>query len=211
VSRRSDEIFGRIAHRYDLLNTVLSLGQEQKWRRRGIAHLPPGRVLDLGGGTGAANPEFKGRLVVALDPVAAMLGRNAALCRVVAVGERLPFADDTFAGVFSAFVFRNLSSIEETVAEVARVLQPGGRLVVVDLARPLGKGRAVVHRVGTAITLPLAGLAAGAAGEYWYLHRSLDSLPPPEQLFSDLTLPLATLWRMGPLGFVYGAVLTKPL
>lgn len=211
MTRRSDEIFGRIAHRYDLLNTVLSLGQEQEWRRRGIAHLPPGRVLDLGGGTGAANPEFKGRPLVAVDPVVAMLRRNPALWRVVAVGERLPFANQSFAGVFSAFVVRNLSSIEETVREVARVLQPGGRLVVVDLTRPLGKVAALFHRVGTAVVLPVAGLAAGAPREYWYLHRSLDSLPPPEELFSNLALPLTTLWRMGPLGFVYGAVLTKPL
>ena len=59
-------VFRHIARRYDRLNSVLSLGQEQKWRRTAIAHLPPGRVLDLGAGTGAANPAFGDREIVAL-------------------------------------------------------------------------------------------------------------------------------------------------
>ncbi|HSG78366.1 MAG TPA: class I SAM-dependent methyltransferase, partial [Acidimicrobiia bacterium] len=64
---RGREVFSRIAHRYDTLNTILSLGRDGAWRRRAIAYLPEGRVLDLGAGTGAANPEFGAREVVALD------------------------------------------------------------------------------------------------------------------------------------------------
>jgi len=56
----------------------------------------------------------------------------------------------------------------------------------------------------------LAGLAVGAPGEYWYLHRSLDKLAPPETLLAGNPLRLEKVWRMGPLGFVYGAVLRKP-
>jgi hypothetical protein len=58
--------------------------------------------------------------------------------------------------------------------------------------------------------LPLAGLLARAPGEYWYLHRSLDKLPPPEILLGGGPLVLEKTWRMGPLGFVYGALLRKP-
>lgn len=209
MSRLSDRIFARIARRYDLLNRILSLGREQDWRRRGADHLPPGRVLDLGSGTGAALPVFEGRKVVALDPVRQMLELSSIRLRVVGVGERLPFADGSFDGVFSAFVFRNLTSVEETVSEIARVLRPGGVAVVVDLARPRHRWAAALHRMATAIVLPLAGLLARAPKEYWYLHRSLDKLAPPEELFASGPLRLEALWRMGPLGFVYGAVLRR--
>lgn len=205
----TDPIFAKIAARYDLLNTVMSFGQEQNWRRRGAAHLPPGRVLDLGAGTGAALPVLDGHEVVALDPVPQMLALNPTRPRVVGVGEALPFRDGTFDGVFSAYVFRNLTSVDETVAEVARVLRPGGHLVVVGLSRPPGERSAALHRAASSVFLPAAGSLVGAREEYVYLHESLDKLPPPEVLFADQPLALDTVWRMGPLGFVYGALLVK--
>lgn len=205
----TDPIFAKIAARYDLLNTVMSFGREQHWRRRGAAHLPPGRVLDLGAGTGAALPVLDGHEVVALDPVPQMLALNPTGPRVVGVGEALPFRDGAFDGVFSAYVFRNLTSVDETVAEVARVLRPGGHLVVVGLSRPPGERAAALHRAASSVFLPAAGSLIGARDEYAYLHQSLDKLPPPEELFADQPLALDTVWRMGPLGFVYGALLVK--
>lgn len=204
------EIFARIARRYDLLNRVLSLGREQAWRRSGAERLPPGRVLDLGAGTGAANEVFGGRTVVALDPVPEMLALNPARWRVVAVGEALPFADETFEGVFSAYVFRNLTSVPATLSEIARVLRRGGKAVVIGLGRPRGRVASALHRTGTALLLPIAGAVIGARDEYTYLHRSLDKLPPPEELFAGGPLLVEEIWRMGPLGFVYGAHLAKP-
>lgn len=208
MSEVSDPIFARIASRYDLINRILSLGQEKNWRARGIERLGAGRVLDLGSGTG--DTDFGGRDVVGLDPVIEMLALSSVSKRVVAVGERLPFRDASFGGVFSAFVFRNLSSVEETLAEIDRVLEPGERAVVVDLARPANPVLRVIHRIATAVVLPLVGLLfAGAPREYWYLHKSLDSLPPPESLFANSSLRPTDIWRMGPFGFVYGAELTK--
>lgn len=204
------EIFSRIARRYDLLNRILSLGQEQAWRRIGAAYLPLGRVLDLGAGTGAANPVLSAHRVVALDPVPEMLALDPQELRVVGAGEALPFDEATFDGVFSAYVFRNLDSVEQTLAEVRRVLRPGGVLVVVDLARPPGQLARTLHRAGTAVILPLAGAAIGARQEYRYLHRSLDKLPAPDELLGIGPLQLEKVWRMGPLGFVYGAVLRRP-
>lgn len=211
MSETSDPIFAAIARRYDLINTVLSLGREQSWRRRAAEHLPAGRVLDLGSGTGAAMDVFGDRTVVAVDPVVEMLGLSPITHRVAAVGEALPFRSDSFDGVFSAFVFRNLTSVRATLAEIERVLVPGGRAVVVDLTRPRSPLWRRVHRAATSVALPTVGAVfARAPGEYRYLHRSLDALPPPEEMFADGPLRTERLWRMGLNGFVYAAVLGKP-
>ncbi len=209
MSRVSDPIFARIARRYDLINRLLSLGREQTWRRRGAEFLPPGWILDVGSGTGAAAPVLAGREVVALDPVPEMLALSPMRHKVVGVGERLPFADGSFDGVFSAYVFRNLASVPDTLEEFARVLRPGGVAVVVDLTRPRRRAAATLHRLGSAVVLPAAGLLARAPAEYWYLHRSLDKLPPPEEMFASGPLRCERLWRMGLFGFVYAAVLRK--
>ncbi len=206
-----DRIFTRIHRRYDRLNRILSLGQDQAWRKRGISHLPDGVILDLGAGTGVAMPLFGPRQkVVALDPVWPMLSVSPAAWRVVGRGENLPFADRVFDGIWSAFVFRNLDSVRLTLAEAARVLRPGGVLVVVDAGRPLGRFTRLVHRMGTTVLSPLVGLLAGAVREYWYFHRSLDKLPHPEEMFSDGPLRIKQLWRMGIGGGVYGVALVKP-
>lgn len=208
MSETSDPIFARIAARYDLINRILSLGQERNWRARGVDRLGSGTVLDLGSGTG--DTDFAGREVVGLDPVVEMLALSPVAKRVVAVGESLPFKDGSFGGVFSAFVVRNLDSVDETLAETYRVLEAGGSAVMIDLARPVNPLLRLLHRVGTAVILPLVGLVfAGAPREYWYLHRSLDSLPPPETLYANTPLQLIDIWRSGPFGFVYGVELKK--
>lgn len=208
MSDVSDPIFAKIAHRYDRINRILSLGQERKWRARGIDMLSDGIVLDLGCGTG--DTDFGDRLVVGLDPVVEMLQLSPVRSRVAAVAERIPLRDGVFDGVFSAYVFRNLSSVEETLSEIERVLKPGAAAVVIDLSRPAHRFLRVLHRLGTAVVLPLVGLLfARAPKEYWYLHKSLDSLPSPEQLLSGGDLELEAVWRSGLFGFVYGARLRK--
>lgn len=202
-------VFTDIAGKYDRINRILSMGRDQAWRRRVIDVLPSGRLLDLGGGTGAANAVFGDRDVVALDPSPEMLSLNDSSQRVVGFGERLPFEDRAFDAVFSAYVFRNLDSVEQTVAEAARILRPGGRLGVVGLGRPRNKYAAMLHRVGSSVVLPLVGMVAGNRDEYVYLNRSLDKLPPPEEMFAATPMRRIALWRMGPLGFVYGVVLEK--
>jgi demethylmenaquinone methyltransferase/2-methoxy-6-polyprenyl-1,4-benzoquinol methylase len=209
VSEVSDPIFAKIAARYDLINRILSFGQEKRWRQRGVGMLAQGRVLDLGSGTG--DTDFGDREVIGLDPVIEMLSLSRVRDRVVAVGERIPLADASVEGVFSGFVFRNLTSVPQTLSEIERVLRPGQAAVVVDLTRPKNELLKILHRLGTAIVLPVVGLLfAGAPREYWYLHRSLDALPPPETLFQGHSLAVEEIWRMGLFGFVYGARLRKP-
>lgn len=209
MSEVSDPIFAKIAKRYDRINAILSLGQEGKWRRTGVRMLSPGTVLDLGCGPG--NTDFEGRTVIGLDPVPEMLALSPVAATVVAVGESIPLRDESVEGVFSAFVFRNLTSVDETLREVERVLRPGKVAVVIDLGRPRNPVLRMLHRMGTAVVLPLVGLLfAGAPGEYWYLHKTLDSLPQPEQLYAHRGLEVEEIWRSGLFGFVYGARLRKP-
>lgn len=210
MSEVSDPIFAKIANRYDRINRILSMGQERQWRARGIEMLNQGSVLDLGCGTGDTN--FEGRATVGLDPVIEMLALSPVTARTVATGEILPFRSDSFDGVFSGFVFRNLTSVSQTLVEIDRVLKPGAAAVVVDLSRPINPVLRVLHRVGTAIVLPLVGLVfAGAPREYWYLHKSLDKLASPRELFSGHALELEEEWRSGLFGFVYGVRLRKPI
>ena len=209
TTRTPDAIFAKIARRYDLLNRVLSFGREQAWRRNVVDRLPNGRLLDLGSGTGAAHDVFGDRDVVALDPVPQMLALSPIDERVVALGETLPFDDATFDSVFSAYVFRNLDSVEQTMGEIRRVLRPGGVAGIVDLGRPINGVLAAIHRTMSAVVLPLAGITVGAREEYTYLHRSLDKLPHPEVMYASGEMRLDDVWRMGPLGFAYGALLTK--
>lgn len=209
MSEVSDPIFARIARRYDRINRILSFGQERTWRARGVAQLEPGVVLDLGCGTG--DTDFAGREVIGLDPVIEMLALSPVVARVVAVGEQIPLADESVDGVFSGFVFRNLTSVDATLTDVERVLRPGAAAVVVDVGRPRNPALRWLHRLGTAVLLPLIGLLfAGAPREYWYLHRSLDSLPQPENLYADGPLQMENVWHTGLFGFVYGVVLRKP-
>ena len=209
MSEVSDPIFARIAKRYDRINRILSFGRERSWRAVGVDMLAPGTVVDLGSGTG--DTDFGDRTVIGLDPVIEMLVLSPVPARVVAVGENLPLADESVDGVFSAFVFRNLTSVEDTLAEIERVLRPGAAAIVIDLGRPADPVLRWLHRLGTAILLPLVGLLfAGAPGEYWYLHKTLDSLPQPDELYAGRSLALEAVWRSGVFGFVYGVRLRKP-
>lgn len=203
------EVFSDIADRYDRLNSILSLGQDKAWRRKAAEYLPAGNIMDLGAGTGAGNVAFGDRWVTAVDPSLPMLRRNDGVPRVAAVGEHLPFVDEAFDGVFSAFVFRNLTSVSDTLAEIHRVLRPHGAAVILGLSRPRHPWARRLHRAGSRVFVPLVGRLAGSPGEYRYLDESLDKLPPPEELFAAGPLDLEKVWRMGPLGFVYGVVLKK--
>lgn len=195
-------MFDRIAHRYDLLNRVLSLGIDQRWRRRTVRALEleagPARVLDLATGTAdlalllARRADIR---VVGLDPAQRMLAVGAEKLRdagaadrvrlVAGDAETLPFPDATFDGVTIAFGIRNVPDRPRALREMRRVTRPGGRIAVLELSEPDDGliGRLARFHVHTLVPW-IGGLLSGAR-EYGYLQRSIAAFPPAER-FAEL-------------------------
>lgn len=153
LDKRSAEIrgmFGRIAHRYDLLNRVLSLGQDVRWRRlvaREVAERRPERVLDVCAGTGdVALGLASGPTVIGADFSLPMLAharrkaveREKTLSLTVADALNLPVADGSVDVVTVAFGVRNFEDLEDGLRELTRVLRPGGALFVLEFSHPKG-------------------------------------------------------------------------
>jgi len=190
LSKKSSEIqgmFGRIAHRYDLLNRTLSLGRDVNWRRvvaRRVATIDPALVLDICTGTGDLALTVGERVVGAdfcvpmLDRArtkASKMRRRLPLCAADAL--RLPFADGTADVVTVAFGIRNFADLQVGLGELARVLRPGGVLLVLEFSRPRGPlapllgwwVRNVPPRVGRWLS--------GDAEAYDYLPESVSAFP----------------------------------
>jgi demethylmenaquinone methyltransferase / 2-methoxy-6-polyprenyl-1,4-benzoquinol methylase len=195
----SGAMFDRIARRYDLLNRLLSLGLDQRWRRLTVAalELAPGqRILDLATGTGDLALAMLRRCpeahVVGLDPSQAMLAvardkqsrraGDTALELGVGEAERLPFASDAFDGVAIAFGLRNVPDRERALREMARVTRPGGRIAVLELGEPRGALLGRLARLHIHVLVPRIGALVSGAREYRYLETSIAAFPPPEQV-----------------------------
>ena len=181
-------MFDGVAHRYDLLNDVLSLGMDRWWRReaaRAAGCVPGDRVLDLGCGTGKLGALVAGRCrVIGVDVSAEML--RLARCHsaghmrfVQGSAFRLPFRSGAFDAAVSGFVLRNLWDLPGAIGELARVLRPGATLVLVDITEPR---RPMMRRLFDAYfrtAAPILGALAGEPRAYRYLVGSLGQLPPP--------------------------------
>lgn len=180
-------IFAAIARRYDFANHLLSGGLDFVWRRRATAAVrawAPQTVLDLATGSGdlalGIERACPGARVIGADFCLPMLRQAArkGLRRLVAADAlRLPFTEAAFDAVTIAFGLRNMASYPEATREMARVLKPGGHLLVLDFSMPrpplAGLYRFYLHRV-----LPrLAHLATGEGGGYEYLGRSIETFP----------------------------------
>jgi demethylmenaquinone methyltransferase / 2-methoxy-6-polyprenyl-1,4-benzoquinol methylase len=189
-----EAMFDRIAARYDLLNRVLSLGLDAGWRRRAVATLglaPGSLVVDLACGTGdlCREVERAGMRAVGVDLAARMLARGhdrtaAPLVRADIL--RLPLAGGAADGAVCGFALRNVVDIPACLAEAARVLRPGGRIAVIEVAQPanpvLRRGHALYfHRV-----VPLVGGLLSDRDAYRYLPASAAWLPPPAELLAML-------------------------
>ena len=136
-------MFDAVARRYDLTNTVLSFGQDRRWRRltrQALALRPSDRVLDLAAGTAVSTRELArdGGWCVACDFSLGMLqgGRGRGVPLVAGDALRLPFADGCFDAVTISFGLRNTADPQRALAELARVTRPGGRLLVCEFSRP---------------------------------------------------------------------------
>jgi demethylmenaquinone methyltransferase/2-methoxy-6-polyprenyl-1,4-benzoquinol methylase len=189
-------MFDHVAARYDVTNTVLSLGQDRRWRRavRDALDLRPGlRVLDLAAGTGTSALAFarSGARVVACDFSLGMLaaGRprvavSASVVHLVAGdGLQLPFADGSFDRVTISFGLRNVADVPACLRELRRVTRPGGRLVVCEFSRPTwAPFRAVYLNYLMRALPPLAKAVSSAPDAYVYLAESIRAWPSQPEL-----------------------------
>ena len=154
---RVRRVFDSVASRYDLMNDLMSLGVHRLWKRQAVALAGVRRgqrVLDLAAGTGDLAERFAGivgaeGLVVMSDINAAMLGQGrdrlldlglvGNLRYALANAERLPFASDTFDCVTIGFGLRNVTHKEWALAEMLRVLRPGGRVLILEFSHPTSR------------------------------------------------------------------------
>ena len=182
-------MFDRIAGRYDAANRVMSVGIDLLWRRKAmrllLADVPESpRILDLGAGTLDGALEIRRQRpdsqVVAADFARRMLvvGRHKpgaeALAVHVADGHRLPYAPASFAAAFTGFCVRNLHDVGQGLAELRRVVRPGGRLIVLEFFRP-ERARPLYDGLYTRRLLPLLGWAIGGdRAAYRYLPDSIE-------------------------------------
>lgn len=188
-------MFDGIAPRYDLLNHLLSLGIDRRWRRNAVRQVAAGRpakILDVATGTAdlaiaiaRALPEAQ-VTGVDLSPEMLAVGRRKAMGLAVELREgdatALDFADGTFDAVSAAFGVRNFEHVEKGVGEMVRVLKTGGRLVVLEFSMPRDSLLARLFRLYFHRILPaIGGIVSGDGAAYRYLPESVDGFPAPAE------------------------------
>ena len=192
-------MFDRIAGLYDRMNTVMTAGLHHDWRRRAAdlaALAPGGRALDVATGTGDLALELSRRVspggeVVASDFSERMLeiarakaarGTQSALRFETANALALPYADDEFDAATVGFGARNFSDLDQGLREMARVVRPGGRVVVLEMTTPQRPPLSTFFRLWFDRAVPLLGRLAGDPEAYDYLPSSVRRFPGPSDL-----------------------------
>lgn len=216
------EMFTRIARRYDLMNSLMTFGRHQAWRRvaaRMAEPQPGGLALDVATGTGdlalALLAETPVRRVIGVDFSEGMLrvGREKLRRRdpeghvSLVVGDALclPFPDKTFACVTSAFLLRNLADLAQGLAEMRRVTQVGGRVVALEITEPTLPGwRHLFGWYFHRLVPRLGALVSGDRDAYTYLPQSVERFVPPDELgrLMERVGLRAVSWRRLGLGSV---------
>jgi demethylmenaquinone methyltransferase/2-methoxy-6-polyprenyl-1,4-benzoquinol methylase len=191
-------MFDRIARVYDLMNSVMTAGLHHQWRRRAadLANVGPGdRVLDVATGTGDLAIELASRVapggeVIGSDFSEEMLTlarRKAPNLRFEwANALELPYEDGAFAAATVGFGARNFSDLDRGVAEMARVVRPGGRVVILEITTPQRPPLSTFFRLWFDRVVPLIGKVAGDSQAYDYLPNSVKRFPEPPGLAASL-------------------------
>lgn len=188
-------MFDRIAKNYDVANRAISMGMDRMWRRKTIALLKPfrgGRYLDVGTGTGdlvfeildqSGNVLIDGidrseqMLAIAKDKAAAR-GIGDAVSFMAADALDIPMESETYDGIVSGFCFRNIEWRQKALAEMLRVLKPGGKLVILEATYPSSPLVRLGYRLYTPF-VPLIGRMLGGGPAYKYLVDSIGNFPRP--------------------------------
>ncbi len=188
-------MFDRIAPRYDLMNRIISAGLDQRWRRVALQSVAVGRgdrVVDLACGTGDLTElaAATGARVVGVDFAGVMLAhaqkRGIAAAFVQADAAALPFATAGTSVVTCGFALRNFVSLPEVLRELARILQPGGRIALIDVDRPSNPVVRFFHSLYFDRFVPLLGGLLSDRAAYRYLPESTVYLPPTAELLELL-------------------------
>ena len=181
-------IFGSIAPRYDLANHLLSCGCDFYWRKRAaeiVADWAPKKVIDLATGTGDLALALQKRLAVAeivaadfLPEMIELAKRKGVRRAIVADAIKLPFDDGSFDCVTVAFGLRNMEDWGEALREMARVLRPGGHLLILEFSLPRWSILRAFYRFYLHRCLPLIGsLVTKKKNAYDYLGNSIEEFP----------------------------------
>ncbi len=198
------KMFTRIAGRYDVMNRLMTFGQDLSWRKEVIrrAAIQPGnRVLDLGSGTGdialeihAHQPDawpLAADFTVEMMRVGQKRPNGDALDWCATDALNLPYANESFDAVVSGFLMRNVSDLPRALAEQRRILKPGGRIVILDTTRPPENLLAPFIRIHLNTVIPTLGkLITGESEAYTYLPDTTKGFLRAEELamrMSDAT------------------------
>jgi len=204
-ARRVHAVFDSVAHRYDVMNDLMSLGAHRFWKRFALSLTglrPGGSALDVAGGTGdLAKGLLKqvgksGHVVLSdINPAMLEIGRDRLLdagfvgnveC-IVADAERLPFDDNAFDCVTIGFGLRNVTDKAAALSSMYRVLKSGGQLLVLEFSRPVAPGLKPLYDAYSFNVLPMLGnLIAKDADSYRYLAESIRMHPDQETLLDML-------------------------
>jgi demethylmenaquinone methyltransferase/2-methoxy-6-polyprenyl-1,4-benzoquinol methylase len=195
-------MFDRIASFYDVMNSVMTAGLHHRWRARAadLARVGPGgRVLDVATGTGDLAVELRRRVgpegeVVGTDFSEEMLARarqKAAAGGLDIVFEwgnalELPYATDGFDAATVGFGARNFSDLDRGLAEMTRVVRPGGRVVVLEITTPTKPPLSTFYRVWFDTVVPVIGRLTGEEEAYTYLPSSVKRFPGPHELAATM-------------------------
>jgi demethylmenaquinone methyltransferase / 2-methoxy-6-polyprenyl-1,4-benzoquinol methylase len=194
-ARRVRDMFARISPRYDLLNHLLSGNIDKRWRRKLVEKLrpllsPDAQILDVACGTGDLSIELfekTGARVTGVDFCRPMLERatrkRPRLSFIEGDALQLPFDDAVFDAVTIGFGLRNLSSVEEGLRELRRVLKPNGWAAILEFSKPVVPGLRSLTNVYCSQLLPrIGGMLSGSRSAYEYLPDSVFRFPDQETL-----------------------------
>ncbi len=191
-TRQVRAMFDAIAGRYELVNHLMTFGLDARWRRRAVRDLrlpPASLVLDIAAGTGDFTRELErqGHRAVATDLSVGMLEAGSGMrARVQANAAELPFATGAFDGVTCGYALRNFTDLRATLVEMGRVVRPGGRISLLEVAEPTSAVLRAGFRIWFRGIVPLVGSLVSDRNAYRYLPKSTAYLPPTDELVAML-------------------------